>query len=354
MPSMFDVLSMNLPLAAAVAVPRWCIGLVIAAVGIALLMPYATKAGRAVGAGLSAIGVGVIFASLPWEASVLTRGLFYVLTAITLISAVGAVASRAAIYCAVWFAASLLGVSGLLVLAGAQFLGIATIVVYAGAIVVTFLFVIMLAQPRGNESYDRVSWGSLSKPVAVFAAAALVAASFFSQQSIATGSLREEVADLLASIPASGQHPAITQADVVAVMWFKEDPNPALRITLRPTIFPVLPTHASQASEQAKLDAKLKERSDKEAALVKAFSAAADEVGLEDFDPASTKIAFVSALPINDVLTTRHVEALGVNLFGNQLVAVQVAGVLLLVALVGAISILTHDAPVQPRSEAAI
>ncbi len=39
-----------------------------------------------------------------------------------------------------------------------QFLGVATIVVYAGAILVTFLFVLMLAQPRGNAYYDRVSW----------------------------------------------------------------------------------------------------------------------------------------------------------------------------------------------------
>ena len=46
-------------------------------------------------------------------------------------------------------------------LQGAQFLGVATIVVYAGAILVTFLFVFMLAQPRGNAFYDRVSWEAL-------------------------------------------------------------------------------------------------------------------------------------------------------------------------------------------------
>ena len=33
---------------------------------------------------------------------------------------------------------------------GAQFLAVATIVVYAGAILVTFLFVLMLAQSRGQ------------------------------------------------------------------------------------------------------------------------------------------------------------------------------------------------------------
>jgi NADH-quinone oxidoreductase subunit J len=38
---------------------------------------------------------------------------------------------------------------------------VATIVVYAGAILVTFLFVLMLAQPEGQAPYDRVSWAPL-------------------------------------------------------------------------------------------------------------------------------------------------------------------------------------------------
>ncbi len=47
---------------------------------------------------------------------------------------------------------------------GAQFLGVATIVVYAGAILVTFLFVLMLAQPEGQAAYDRVSWAPRCRP----------------------------------------------------------------------------------------------------------------------------------------------------------------------------------------------
>ena len=54
---------------------------------------------------------------------------------------------------------SLLGTAALFLLQGAQFLGIATVAVYAGAIVVTFLFVLMLAQPEGHAFYDRISWG---------------------------------------------------------------------------------------------------------------------------------------------------------------------------------------------------
>ena len=56
---------------------------------------------------------------------------------------------------------SLLGTAGLFLFAGAQFLAVATVVVYAGAILVTFLFVLMLAQPEGKAPYDRVSWEAL-------------------------------------------------------------------------------------------------------------------------------------------------------------------------------------------------
>jgi NADH-quinone oxidoreductase subunit J len=347
MPLVNDLLNHGALLGATLPVQQWTIGLIVAAVGVALLMPHATKAARGVGAALAAIGVGVIFASLPWEAGPLTKSLFYVLAALTLVSALGA------LYCAVWFAASLLGVAGLLVLAGAQFLGVATIVVYAGAIVVTFLFVIMLAQPKGNESYDRVSWGSLSKPVAVFASAALVAASIFAQQEAVVKTLRAEVTDALVAVPKSDDYPKLEPSDVVAARYGAGEAASKLQIMLRPTIFPAIPERASQASEQPALDARRTAQDAEKAALAKAFATTADERRIEKFDLAKTEVSFESSLPINDTDTTRHVEALGVNLFGNQLVAVQVAGVLLLVALVGAISILTHDAPAPQRSEAA-
>jgi NADH-quinone oxidoreductase subunit J len=65
------------------------------------------------------------------------------------------------VYCAIWFGQTLLGTAGLFLLAGAQFLAVATVAVYAGAILVTFLFVLMLAQPEGRATYDRVSWEAL-------------------------------------------------------------------------------------------------------------------------------------------------------------------------------------------------
>ena len=86
-----------------------------------------------------------------------TCSTFHVLAIISLASAVMMITSRNPVYSALWFALVLLANSGLYMLQRADFLSAATIIIYAGAIVVTFLFVIMLAQPAGTARYDRRS-----------------------------------------------------------------------------------------------------------------------------------------------------------------------------------------------------
>ena len=68
-----------------------------------------------------------------------------------------AITSRKPIYSALWFGLVLLGTASLFLLIGAQFLAAATIIVYAGAILVTLLFVVMLAQQAGASHYDHFS-----------------------------------------------------------------------------------------------------------------------------------------------------------------------------------------------------
>lgn len=58
------------------------------------------------------------------------------------------------VYSALWFALVILATCGLFLMQGAAFISAATIIVYAGAIVVTFLFVIMLARQKGKSPYD--------------------------------------------------------------------------------------------------------------------------------------------------------------------------------------------------------
>jgi NADH-quinone oxidoreductase subunit J len=58
------------------------------------------------------------------------------------------------VYCAAYFLLVIVAVAGELVLANAEFLAAALVIIYAGAILVTYVFVIMLAQQGGESDYD--------------------------------------------------------------------------------------------------------------------------------------------------------------------------------------------------------
>jgi NADH-quinone oxidoreductase subunit J len=73
-----------------------------------------------------------------------TQILFWFLTALALVAAVGVVSSKNPIFSVLWLIVVFFAISGHYVLMNAQFLAIVNIIVYAGAIMVLFLFVIML------------------------------------------------------------------------------------------------------------------------------------------------------------------------------------------------------------------
>jgi NADH-quinone oxidoreductase subunit J len=137
------------------------LAMVFGAVGIWLLLPRGTGRGRAAGAAFALAALGAWASLVPGLGDWLSNSLFGVLAAVTLLAAGAMIASRSPIYSAIWFGMTLVGTAGLFLLTGAEFLAVATLVVYAGAILVTFLFVLMLSQPEGHTSYDRRSWGAV-------------------------------------------------------------------------------------------------------------------------------------------------------------------------------------------------
>ena len=70
--------------------------------------------------------------------------LFYVLAAITLISAVFVVFMRRPVHNVLFMIVTMIGLGCLFILLHAEFLAMVQIIVYAGAVMVLFLFVIML------------------------------------------------------------------------------------------------------------------------------------------------------------------------------------------------------------------
>lgn len=150
-------------------------GLLCGVLALLLVLPRGGYVSRVLGGLIGLVSLGLIAAGMPLVSGWLAQGLLLILAAVTVLSAAAAVAMRSAVYSALWFALSLVGTASLMLFQGAAFLGVATVVVYAGAIVVTFLFVIMLAQPEGQAVYDRLTWGWYAKPFSVLAAGALVA-----------------------------------------------------------------------------------------------------------------------------------------------------------------------------------
>ena len=250
-----DLLSPGLLLAAAVTA---------AAASLWLLLPRGAESrlARWLGLALGAVALAGLVATGRRLGGLGEEAVFLVVSLVAVISGAATVVSRSPVYAAIWFALALAGVAGVLLVLGAQFLGVATIVVYAGAILVMFLFVLMLAQPSGMAPYDRVSNEPLLSAVA---------------GAVLLGLLSLFVGRLSAETPACCRVPSRGAA---------------------------LTTTSGQAAAP-----------------------------LPPADAAATAA---------DPLAENHVARLGGELFGRHLLAVEVAGVLLLVALIGSIAIVSR------------
>jgi NADH-quinone oxidoreductase subunit J len=135
---------------------------ILGALGLWLMLPgTGGLRARMAGAAAAAAALGLVISQLTPVAGWLSGSIFYILAGVTILGALGTVTFRSPVYSAIWFGLTLLGTAGLFLFQGAQFLAVATLVVYAGAILVTFLFLLMLAQPEGRAAYDRVSWEGL-------------------------------------------------------------------------------------------------------------------------------------------------------------------------------------------------
>ena len=126
------------------------------ALAIGLLMPKGERRSKLIGSLIGLAALGLIGGTLLRPSGALVQDtLFFLFSGVAIISATMMITNRNPAYSALWFALVTLSVCGLFLLQSAPFLASATVIVYAGAIIVTFLFVLMLAQQAGTTNYDQ-------------------------------------------------------------------------------------------------------------------------------------------------------------------------------------------------------
>src|SRR3954467_10311232 len=96
----------------------------------------------------------------------ITQILFWFLSVIAIFSAIMVITSKNPVYSVLWLIITFFTISGHYILLNAQFLAIVNIIVYAGAIMVLFLFVIMLMNLDHDTEPQKNKWLKLAGAVA--------------------------------------------------------------------------------------------------------------------------------------------------------------------------------------------
>lgn len=237
-------------------------------------------------------------------------GTFFVLfSLIAIASAVRMITHHRPLYSALYFVMVVLSSAGLFLLLEAEFMAFALVIVYAGAILITYLFVLMLAQQTpetddqgGQPEYDRVPREPAAAVVVGFVLFALLGDMIFSP-------------DGIAGLPAP---PSEQQARVGA--WQQLDALPdrlasAVRRELDPsTDIEIVPDHFGSAVRI--------ERGPPVVAYVLVRTA-------ESTEPQRVELP--------DDAMPQNIEQVGLALIAEFPVSLELAGVILLMAMFGAV-----------------
>lgn len=134
---------------------------VIAGIGTVLMLPARRDVTfRKIGAAVL-IAVGLIFAAMLIHRVAGAPGgghmsvYFWVFSAVTVVGAVRVITHPRPVYSALYFVLSVIASAGLFILLWAEFMAAALVIIYAGAILVTYVFVIMLATQSSTPQSDQ-------------------------------------------------------------------------------------------------------------------------------------------------------------------------------------------------------
>lgn len=153
------------------------------AAGVCLALPRKGVSPQVIGGLVAAAAFGglLLAMGLRSEPGSLPNFHYYLFSLISLGSALRVISHQRPVYAALYFILTILSSSGLYVLLSAEFMAFALIIVYAGAILITYLFVLMLAteaptaeQAEALSDYDRYSREPVIATIAGFVLVAVL------------------------------------------------------------------------------------------------------------------------------------------------------------------------------------
>ncbi len=265
--------------------------------------------------------------------------LFYAFSGFAVLGAGLMLAQHNPVRAALSFALVVMSSCGLFLLLGAPFLTAATLIIYLGAIIITFLFVIMLAQQAGLASADRRSREPFLASLAGFV---LLACLLFVLRKTYDAQPLDAAVDTLQRAAR-----AQTAEEVVAILG---DPKKSedYQMPLLPELRRLFPDSDRQIENlnRSWVTSQFEQLKEQCANLI--AGNLTSRMGKGSLQPAKgLPLSPFSGVPANEPLPTgpkerlpaANVAAIGKSLFTDYLVAVEMAGVLLLVATIGAIVI---------------
>ncbi len=313
-------------------------------VGVYLLLPRPKRTSPIFAGALA--GLGLVLAGLWWtryQGIWVEQILFYSFAGLAVLGAGLMLGQSNPVHAALAFALVVLSSCGLFLLLAAPFLMAATIIIYAGAIVVTFLFVIMLAQQAGLSSADVRSREPFLAAMAGFVMLGTLVVTL--NRGYSTNDMDSYIAKLQQLTEAESKD------DVNKVL---DEPSKDFdKMTLKfneeirrvfPGLNPMLLNDGdkSPAAQAANATSNLEDAwRRQDVGAVKELAAVVLAYGEKTRNMKGSLVAEsgTPAALAHKPLPAQNVAALGRTLFTDFLIPVELAGVLLLVATIGAIVI---------------
>jgi NADH-quinone oxidoreductase subunit J len=319
-------------------------GLALGGVGVYLAMPRRGSLPQGIGALVAAAGAGLIMLTLTLTAGeARPNWFFHIFALIALGAALRVITHPRPVYAALYFILTILSTAGLFLLLSAEFLAFALIIIYAGAILITYLFVIMLATQAPSEeqtdalpAYDAVG----REPVAATIVGFLLLGAMTGMMNIAVPQMtaaptgvtgQEALAEMPRKVERALVNAGLPEGFVIENVIHARNPDAPYAVLL------TVPDSDAQRFREA-LDAPTEALAALGRPLFlrnqpRPLSDSELAAGMTPGQPTWT-LAF-ERLP--ESLSVNNLERVGMALIARHPLALELAGVILLLALVGAV-----------------